>query len=147
MFSKIYFDKGIFINFINDLKNSNNINNLNTNDNNDNTLTYLKNIVFDEMNINNDTFSVKNVDNKALIQVNLALNKNNENLSDNNIYYQNIKCYLLITNRDFNTYCELSRKILSDGNLCLYEVIEWKNFNIFSFNNLSFKVVLINHHK
>ena len=144
MFSKIYFDSNTLINFVNDLKRNNKINYI---DNNDNNNTYLKNIVFDEKTMNNDTFAIKNVDNKALIQVNLYLNKNNESINDNNIYYGNISCYLLISNKDMNNYCQLTKKIISDGNLCLYEFTEWKNFNIFNYKNLSFQVVLFNHYK
>ena len=145
LFSKIYFDNDAFINFINDLKYNNNRINI-TNDEN-NSENELKKILFDNININCDTFIIKNIDNKALIQVNLLLNKNNENINDNNIFYDNINCYLLISNKDMNNYCQLEKKMISNGNLCLYDLIDWEKFNIFNYSNLYFKVILFNHYK
>ena len=147
LFSKIFFDENSLNNFIHDLKNCNNIiviNNEYFSDNNN--LTDLKNIIFDESNIKIDSFSIKNYNGTALIQVNIDLNKNNENLNEN-IFYNNIKCYLLISNNEINNYCELDKKMISNGNLCLYNLILWEQFNIFIYNNLCFKILLFNYYK
>ena len=141
LFSKIFFDDNNLNNFIHDLKNSNNIISINNENFSD-----IKNIIFDKSNINFDSFSIKNYNGEALIQVNINLNKNNE-YSNENIFYDNIKCYLLISNKEINNYCELDKKMISNGNLCLYNLILWEKFNIFIYNNLCFKILLFNHYK
>ena len=107
----------------------------------------LKEFIFkDESNINSDLFAIRNWKNKALIQINIDLNMNSEN-EDNDIFYNNINCFLLISNKDLNNYCELNQKLFSKGNLCLYVIIPWEQFNIFNYEHLCFKVIIFNHNK
>ena len=143
LFSKIVFDIKDLNSFIHDLINSNNEIN---NDSNNNYNSQLKKVIYDDINTNFGTFAIKNWEGTALIQVNINLNKNREVLNEN-IFYDNIKCYLLIRNKEINNYCELDKKMISDGNLCLYNLIAWEQFNIFSYGDLNFKVILFNHYK
>ncbi len=138
--SELYFKKDNLNNFINDLQNDNKVNN---NDDNETNNQELKNNLFNDDNTI-DSFAIKNYDKQALIQVNINLDKNNNN---DNFDYNNAICYLLISSTDMNNYCQLSKKMLSDGNLCFYEVIPWEQFNIFNYNNLCFKVLLFNHNE
>ena len=153
LFSKLYFNEEHFNDFINNLKynNKNSKNNTNNNNINDNPygidLDELKEFIFkDESNINSDLFAIRNWKNKALIQINIDLNMNSEN-EDNDIFYNNINCFLLISNKDLNNYCELNQKLFSKGNLCLYVIIPWEQFNIFNYEHLCFKVIIFNHNK
>ena len=143
IFSKLFFNKDNLNSFINDLK----INNDNIVDKNDdnNDENELNNVLFkDDKNINNDSFSIKNWDKKALIQVNIDLKKDKKNNIDS-FTYNNVSCYLLIGCNELNNYCKLGKKMMNKGNLCMYEVIPWEQFNIFNYNNLNFKVLLFNH--
>ena len=151
--SKLYFNEENFNDFIYNLKynNKNNKNNINNNNVDDNPygidLDELKEFIFkDESNINSDLFAIRNWKNKALIQINIDLNMNSEN-EDNDTFYNNINCFLLISNKDLNNYCELNQKLFSKGNLCLYVIIPWEQFNIFNYEHLCFKVIIFNHNK
>ena len=151
--SKLYFNEENFNDFIYNLKynNKNTKNNINNNNVDDNPygidLDELKEFIFkDESNINSDLFAIRNWKNKALIQINIDLNMNSEN-EDNDIFYNNINCFLLISNKDLNNYCELNQKLFSKGNLCLYVIIPWEQFNIFNYEHLCFKVIIFNHNK
>lgn len=153
LFSKLYFNEENFNDFIYNLKYNNKNNKNNTNNNNSNNNPYgidldeLKEFIFkDESNINSDLFIIRNWKNKALIQINIDLNMNSEN-EDNDIFYNNINCFLLISNKDLNNYCELNQKLFSKGNLCLYVIIPWEQFNIFNYEHLCFKVIIFNHNK
>ncbi len=141
LFSKIFFDDNNLNCFINDLMN---YNNKISNDNNYNT--DLKKYLYENIDLNSDSFTIKNLENTALIQINIKLNKKDEN-SNENIFYDNIKCYLLISNKEINNYCELDKKMISNGNLCFYNLIPWEQFSILSNNNLSFKVIVFNYYK
>ena len=121
-----------------------NYNNKISNDNNYNT--DLKKYLYENIDLNSDSFTIKNLENTALIQINIKLNKKDEN-SNENIFYDNIKCYLLISNKEINNYCELDKKMISNGNLCFYNLIPWEQFSILSNNNLSFKVIVFNYYK
>jgi hypothetical protein len=153
LFSKLYFNEEHFNDFIYNLKYNNKNSKINTNNNNINDNPYgidldeLKEFIFkDESNINCDLFAIRNWKNKALIQINIDLNMNSEN-EDNDIFYNNINCFLLISNKDLNNYCELNQKLFSKGNLCLYVIIPWEQFNIFNYEHLCFKVIIFNHNK
>ena len=126
--------------FINELKYSKKDNI----EDNDNDQPDLKQLIFDEKTLN--AFSIKNYNSTALIQVSLDLKINGENLNDN-INYNNIKCYLSIANNEIKNYLELGKKKFSDGNLCLYDILPWNKFNIFGYSNLSFKILIFNHYK
>jgi hypothetical protein len=141
--SKVFFDDKNLKNFVNELKYSKK-ENLENNENNDNEQSDLKNFLFDEKTVN--AFSIKNWNSTALIQVNLDLKKNGGKLNDN-INYNNIKCYLSISNNEIKNYLELGKKMFSDGNICLYDLLPWDKFNIFGYSNLSFKILIFNHYK
>ena len=141
--SKVYFDDKNLKNFVNELKYSKKDNSEN-NENNDNDRPDLKQFIFDEKTLN--AFSIKNYNSTALIQVSLDLKINGENLNDN-INYNNIKCYLSISNNEIKNYLELGKKMFSNGNLCLYDILPWDKFNIFGYSNLSFKILIFNHYK
>ena len=143
LLSEILFEINNINSFIHDLINPNNkINNDANNDiNND-----LKKIIYDNINMDFDTFAIKNCEGKALIQVNINLNTNGE-LENDNFFYDNIKCYLLISNKEINNYCELDKKLISYGNLWLYNVFPWDQINVLNYSNLYFKVILFNHYK
>ena len=144
LFSKLNFDINNINNFLNDLKNKNN-EDINNEINSDNESIELKNIIFDNKNLTNSIFSIKNWNNKALIHANICLNKNLEN--DKYYFINNISCFLLISNNEINNYCQLEKKMISNGNLCLYDMIDWEKFNIFNYSNLCFKLILFNHNK
>jgi hypothetical protein len=153
LFSKLYFNEEHFNDFIYNLKynNKNSKNNTNNKKDNDNPydidLDELKEFIFkDESNINSELFVIRNWKNKALIQINIDLNMNSEN-QDNDIFYDNINCFLLISNKGLNNYCELNQKLFSKGNLCFYVIIPWEQFNIFNYEHLCFKVIIFNHNK
>ena len=151
LFSKLYFNEENFNDFIYNLKyNNKNKNNANSNISENPygvDLDELKEFIFkDESIINSDIFAIRNWKNKALIQINIDLNMNSEN-EGNDIFYNNINCFLLISNKDLNNYCELNQKFFSKGNLCLYVIIPWEQFNIFSYEHLCFKVIMFNHNK
>ena len=145
IFSELFFKKDKLDNFINDLQNSDK-NKDNNNEENETNDQELKNNLFNE-DRNIDSFSIKNYDKQALIQVNLDLNKNRENVNDGNFDYNNVTCHLLIGSNEMNNYCHLGKKMMMEGNLCIYELVPWEQFNIFHYNNLCFKVLLFNHNK
>ena len=145
IFSELFFKKDKLDNFINDLQNSDK-NKDNNNEENETNDQELKNNLFNE-DRNIDSFSIKNYDKQALIQVNLDLNKNRENINDDNFDYNNVTCHLLIGSNEMNNYCHLGKKMMMEGNLCIYELVPWEQFNIFHYNNLCFKVLLFNHNK
>ena len=101
-------------------------------------------MLLDEKTVN--AFSIKNYNNGALIQVNMDLKKVGGKLNDN-VNYNNIKCYLSISNNEIKNYLELSKKMFYDGFLCLYDLLPWDKFNIFGYSNLSFKILIFNHYK
>ena len=140
LFSNLNFDIDNINNFLNDLKseNKNNINN-----SNDESIE-LKNFMLEDEYLTNNIFSIKNWNNKALIHTNIYLN---QNIESNNYFINNVSCFLLISNNEINNYCQLEKKFISKGNLCLYDLVDWEKFNIFNYRNLCFKIILFNHNK
>ena len=155
--SKLNFNIDNFNNFINDTYSqlqipiTNNI--VNKIDDDYSNLIELENFLFNnysyEKNIDYNFFSIKKWKDKALFQVNIFLDKNIDDLKENEDLCDiiNVNCYLFVFNSKMNNYYELKQKKLSKGRLCLYEFIALKELDSLISKDLFFRIILLNHKK
>ena len=133
------FLKNIFLKSKEKMRNSNEINN---SEENIEGIISDKELYLDEnlLSLTNASFYFKNINENALLQLNINLNKN-ENSYDNNINYNNILAYILLCQKEENIF-ELSNKKVINGILTMYKLIPW---NKISDNDIiKFKIVLVN---
>ena len=150
--SKLNFNIDNFNNFINDtyaqlqIPITNNI--VNKIDDDYSNLIELENFLFNnysyEKNIDYNFFSIKKWKDKALFQVNIFLDKNIDDLKENEDLCDiiNVNCYLFVFNSKMNNYYELKQKKLSKGRLCLYEFIALKELDSLISKDLFFRIIL-----
>ena len=155
--SKLNFNIDNINNFINDTYSqlqipiTNNI--VNKIDDDYSNLIELENFLFNnysyDKNIDYNFFSIKKWKDKALFQVNIFLDKNIDDLKENEDINDiiNINCYLFVFNSKMNNYYELKQKKLSKGRLCLYEFITLKELDSLISKDLFFRIILLNHKK
>ena len=86
------------------------------------------------------SFYIKNINENALLQLNINLN-NNENLNDSNINSNNILGYILLCQKEDNIF-ELNNKKVINGILTMYKLIPWNKIN--DNNIIKFKIILFN---
>ena len=155
--SKLNFNLDNFNNFINDsysqlqIPITNNI--VSKIDDDYSNLIELENFLFNnysyDKNIDYNFFSIKKWKDKALFQVNIFLDKNIDDLKENEDIYDIIKinCYLFVFNNKMNNNYELKQKKLSKGRLCLYEFITLKELDSLISKDLFLRIIILNHKK